>query len=106
MSLDVQRVTCLGVQQHVVHTVTSSPQDKQKYEVVIGQWKTSDELVGLYSSWLTGYPGLLGLIDPLHPKVHACTCTCTLIRLFIATIHNYSVVVFPCTVIGELINVI
>ncbi len=51
-------------------TCLISYQDKKKYEIANGQWKTSAELIALYGSLLLSYPGLIGFIDPLHPKVN------------------------------------
>ena len=44
-------------------------QDKGKYELVAGQWKTTDEIISIYFDLLRSSSGLLGFIDPLHPKV-------------------------------------
>ena len=44
-------------------------QEKRKYEVVAGQWKSSDDLISLYSDLLSSYPGLIGYVDPLHHQV-------------------------------------
>lgn len=44
-------------------------QDKGKYELVAGQWKTADDIINVYSDLLQSYPGLLGFIDPLHQTV-------------------------------------
>ena len=46
-----------------------SLQEKCKYELVSGQWKSNLEVISLYSDLLTSHPGLMGFIDPLHPKV-------------------------------------
>lgn len=44
--------------------------DKAKYEIMTGHWKTADELINMYSDLvLHANSGVLGLIDPLHPKV-------------------------------------
>ena len=44
-------------------------QEKRKYEVVAGQWKSSDDLISLYADLLASYPGLIGYVDPLHHQV-------------------------------------
>ena len=46
-----------------------SHQEKCKYELITGQWKTSHEVVAIYSDLLTSHSGLMGYIDPLHHKV-------------------------------------
>lgn len=43
-------------------------EEKKKYEIISGQWKTGEDLVAIYSGLLSNYPGLIGFIDPLHPK--------------------------------------
>jgi hypothetical protein len=43
-------------------------EEKKKYEFATGQWKTGEELVAFYSNLTAVYPGLSGLIDPLHSK--------------------------------------
>eukprot|EP00731_Ephydatia_muelleri_P020763 Em0013g490a len=40
--------------------------EKLKYEVIVGQWKSSDELTKLYCDILDSYPGVLGFVNPLH----------------------------------------
>ena len=45
-------------------------QEKGKYELISGQWKTTDEVISMYFDLLTHSNGtILGFIDPLHPKV-------------------------------------
>lgn len=46
-----------------------SLQEKCKYELVTGQWKTSQEVISIYSDLLSSHPGVYGYIDPLHHKV-------------------------------------
>lgn len=60
---------------------------KAKYELINGQWKSSDEVINIYSDLLQSYPGLVGYIDPLHHQVR-CTRTtdqlCTLCVCFVS----------------------
>ncbi len=44
-------------------------QEKGKYELVAGQWKSSDDVITIYANLLRSYPGLLGYVDPLHHRV-------------------------------------
>jgi enolase len=41
-------------------------QEKHKYELITGQWKSTDDLISMYTELLTSQPGLMGYIDPLH----------------------------------------
>ncbi|XP_019848936.1 PREDICTED: enolase 4-like [Amphimedon queenslandica] len=43
-------------------------EDKRKYELSTGQWKTGDELVNVCISLTSAYPWIGGFIDPLHPN--------------------------------------
>ena len=43
--------------------------DKNKYEVSTNQWKTTDDLINIYSDLLQAHPSVTGLIDPFHSKV-------------------------------------
>lgn len=43
-------------------------EDKKKYELSNGQWKTGDELVNVCISLTSVYPWIGGFIDPLHPN--------------------------------------
>ena len=52
-------------------------QEKRKYELVTGQWKSTDEIISIYTELLTSHPGVMGFIDPLHPKVNTHTHTHT-----------------------------
>lgn len=44
-------------------------QQKQKYELVTGQWKSSEELISIYTALLDAQPGVVGFIEPLHHMV-------------------------------------
>jgi hypothetical protein len=43
-------------------------QEKCKYELITGQWKSTDEVISIYTDLLASNPGLMGYIDPLHHK--------------------------------------
>ena len=45
-------------------------QEKHKYELITGQWKSTDDLISMYTELLTSQPGLMGYIDPLHHEVY------------------------------------
>jgi len=51
-----------------------SSQEKGKYELITGQWKSVDDVINMYADLYRMYPGLLGYIDPLHHKVTSHIC--------------------------------
>ncbi len=44
-------------------------QEKGKYELITGQWKSSDDVINIYTDLLRSHPGLIGYVDPLHQSV-------------------------------------
>ena len=44
-------------------------QEKGKYELIAGQFKSSDDVINIYADLHRSYPGLLGFVDPLHHQV-------------------------------------
>ncbi len=54
-------------------------QEKAKYELITGHWKSSDDVINVYADLLRSHPGLIGFVDPLHHSVSIIfLCSCIL----------------------------
>jgi len=50
--------------------------EKGKYDVAVGNQKSSEELVKYWQELLGRYPSVIALIDPLRKQVHSFSSLC------------------------------